>query len=254
MRRSLIRILTSGLIAGLLVAGGASAANADSSFEIVGTSIGIYPRAEPSMDSAKIGRALVDGENITVACETDGATVDNGYAPSSYWMQLSDGTYLPNAFILTGYDGRTQGLPDCDAPPAETEEAAEGPKDYSGIFVSNDRVSQQLINHYYDATGEPVVLDWGFIESSDRLLSAMEQLEPNLGYRTYESDPASDGEIYAALGAFTIARTSDHCFAIKDRYDFAPDKLANVPYLLNWVDAQFGVAAEFDVHASGCIY
>lgn len=41
MRRALVRILGSGLIAGLLIAGGTSAANANSSFEIVGTSIGI---------------------------------------------------------------------------------------------------------------------------------------------------------------------------------------------------------------------
>lgn len=61
------------------------------------------------------------GPMVSAVCETQGELVDNGYAPSDVWMRLSDGTFLPNAFIATGHDGWTPGFPVCDDAAADAD-------------------------------------------------------------------------------------------------------------------------------------
>lgn len=234
--------------------GVASPASAGETFSVTGTDIGIYPRTAPSMDADRVGTALADNTSVDAVCELQGQVVDNGYAPSSIWMRLTDGTFLPNAFVLTGYDGRTPSLPSCEEPSTNSEVDAESPEHFEGIAITNDRVSTQLINHYYDGTGTLAVVDWSFFEQSDRFMSWL-QTQPIDGIgRQYESNPVDDGEIYAAVGAFSAARTSEHCYVMKDRYDFTPNKPANIPYIFTWADTVFGGAAEFTVRSSGCIY
>lgn len=223
-------------------------------FEVAWTDIGIYPRAAPSMASTKVGSALPNGATVAVECELEGESVDNGWTSTAIWERLSDGTYLPNAFTFTGVDGWTPGVPSCEAHSDESSESGESPKSYSGLRIVNDRVSLQLINHYYDATGQDAVVDWSYFEQSPRLIQALKNLSHPDGYEVYLSNPRDDGDIYYGLGAFTIARTSEHCYAIKDEYDFNPKKRANIPYIFNWVDAKTGRAAEFTTHASGCVY
>jgi hypothetical protein len=232
----------------------------DASYPIAWTDIGIYPREGPSMESGRVGSALSNGTTVSIECETTGQSVDNGFAPTSIWERLSDGTYLPNAFIYTGVDGWTPGIPRCDESEEDATEVAvddspnESPKGYSGLWIANDRVSTQLINHYYSATGEAVVVDWSYFMQSARLVEALKRLPQPEGFGTYQSTPWDDGDIYNAAGAFTIARTSEHCYAVKDTYDFAPDKPENYVYLLNWFDALQGRAAEFETQSSGCIF
>jgi hypothetical protein len=93
------------------------AAHADQSFAIRWTGIGIYPRSTPEMlTSNRIGPALPDGARISIACETLGATVTSAVATSSIWEKTREGVYLPNAFVDTGVNGFTPGIPRCDQP------------------------------------------------------------------------------------------------------------------------------------------
>lgn len=89
-------------------------ASADETYPVGYTDIGIYRRAAPSMDSARVGSALSNGTPVLIDCETTGQVVDNGFAPTGIWEKLSDGTYLPNAFLYTGVDGWTPGISRCD--------------------------------------------------------------------------------------------------------------------------------------------
>lgn len=255
--RMILRAKAIVVMLALVIFGGvavAPLASADVSYPIAWTGIGIYPRTGPSMDAPRAGAALPDGTMVSIQCETTGQVVSNGSVPSAVWERLSDGTYLPNAFISTGVDGWTPGIPSCESLGAPVDAVSETAKYYAGVWVPDDRVSTQLINHYFYATGEPVVVDWEFFLHSPRLVTALRELSQPDGYDVYTANPWDDGDVYYAVGAFTIARTSEHCYAIKDSYDFAPDKLENIPYLLNWVDAQQGRAAEFEVQSSGCIY
>lgn len=70
-------------------------------------------------------------------------------------------------------------------------------------------------------------------------------------YGTYSgANGATD--LYWALGAFSVTRTSEHCYAIKDHYDFRPDKLTNAPFFVFW-GYQISGASEFEVRSSGCV-
>lgn len=95
----------------------ASPAAAASSFQISWTEIGIYPRAAADMNSQKVGAALADGAWISVECETLGTYVESAVAYTNIWERLIDGTYIPNAFVETGANGWTPGVPRCETPP-----------------------------------------------------------------------------------------------------------------------------------------
>lgn len=77
--------------------------------------IGVYPRSGPSMGSQRVGAALPEGSSVEVACELEGELVDNNTTPATkIWERLSDGTHIPNAYINSGADGWTPGVPRCD--------------------------------------------------------------------------------------------------------------------------------------------
>lgn len=115
--RMVPRLGMAALVAVLIAVTGASTASAETRFHVDYTRIGIYPRAAASMDSPKVGDALSDGAPVSVACEAEGTAVSNGYQTSIVWDQLTDGTWIPNAFLATGYDGWTPGVPRCEQPP-----------------------------------------------------------------------------------------------------------------------------------------
>jgi len=98
-----------------LTIGTAAPAVAVSSFRIAWTHIGIYPRSAPSMSASKVGNALPDGASISVQCELTGTSVTSDVATTTIWERLTNGTYLPNAFVDTGVNGWTPGVPRCDA-------------------------------------------------------------------------------------------------------------------------------------------
>jgi hypothetical protein len=89
-------------------------AAASSRFRIAWTQIGIFPRSAPDMGASKVGAALADGTWIDVACETLGTSVTSNVATTDIWERLTNGTYIPNAFVETGANGWTPGVPRCD--------------------------------------------------------------------------------------------------------------------------------------------
>lgn len=95
-------------------------AHADVSYPIAWTGIGIFPRTTPSMSAAQAGGAISDGTSVQITCETTGEPVSNGTSTSTIWEKLSDGSYIPNAFVNTGVDGWTPGVPRCDNKYAES--------------------------------------------------------------------------------------------------------------------------------------
>lgn len=114
-RRHLVRWLGAIVVAVVAVAAIAPAASADTTVAVNWTRIGIYPRQSPSMDSAKIGAALSDGAHVTLSCEQESQPVSNGYQTIAIWDQLTDGTWLPNAFLDTGSASWTPGVPRCSS-------------------------------------------------------------------------------------------------------------------------------------------
>lgn len=92
-----------------------------------------------------VGDALSDGTPLDIQCETSGTAVDNGSGPNTIWERLTDGTYLPNAFVSTGSDSWTTGMPDCsylDAPTAPDQQPAASNYDRSAaVIYASDHVN-----------------------------------------------------------------------------------------------------------------
>lgn len=106
-----------------LPASPASADSAAATATVAWTGIGIYPRSQPAMSADHVGLALLDGATVGIACELNsGDYVNNGAQTTDLWDQLPDGTWLPNAYLNTGVDGPTPGVPSCtaSAPSAST--------------------------------------------------------------------------------------------------------------------------------------
>ena len=104
------------LLTGSLVLGVSAPASASTSQQTVSwTKIGIFPRTGPSLSSSRAGAAVSDGTVVTVECEADGDPVTSDVAvDDTIWASTNIG-WLPNAFLESGYDGRTPGVPDCNA-------------------------------------------------------------------------------------------------------------------------------------------
>ena len=58
-----------------------------------------------------------------------------------------------------------------------------------------------------------------------------------------------DLNMILALGNFTVFRTEEKCFLVYDYYDF--DEAT--AYFLQYADARFGKATEFNVYSEGCL-
>lgn len=110
-----VRWLSAAVLGVVAVATLAPAASADTTVAVNWTRIGIYPRESASMNSAKIGDAVSDGARVTLSCEKQSEPVSNGYQTITIWDQLTDGTWLPNAFLDTGSASWTPGVPRCDS-------------------------------------------------------------------------------------------------------------------------------------------
>lgn len=220
-----------------------------SQYTIAWTGIGIYPRSGPSMDSAKVATALPDGATVSIACELEGQAVSNGYNVSTVWERLSDGTHLPNAFIDSGVDGWTPGIPRCDAAPTPAPEQAQT---FTGTPIHSGKwLSYELWDRYLWGKGAQVVIAWDYVKASGTLVNWMQQL-PVGQQAVYHSAAWTDGDLYWALGAFTVTRTSEHCYSVADQYDFYPDKPTNLP-LAVYDLYRLGGAQSYQVRASGCL-
>lgn len=152
---AIARTLTVGLAAGALASVGlvatAQPASADTTVTVNWTKIGIYPRESASMDSAKVGDALADGDSVTPVCEKQAEPVSNGSQLIDIWDQLPDGTWLPNAFLDTGSTSWTPGVPRCD------DNGSSGSDDGSDYFANMQYNRTAAVNwalgHAQDAPG-----------------------------------------------------------------------------------------------------
>lgn len=136
-------------LAAISLMGTALPAHAATPMRIAFTKIGIYPRAEASMSSAKVGNALSDGTTVSVECEAEGQPVSNGDETISVWEQLTDGTWIPNAFVATGYDGWTPGVPRCSTPTDSSAEPAV-PARYEWGLYDRPAAAKWASDHAYD--------------------------------------------------------------------------------------------------------
>ena len=80
---------------------------------------GIHPRSSPSMAASEVGNVVPDGGTVSVVCETEGEAVSNGAANIFIWDKLTDGSFVPNAFLATDTNGRTPGVPACEDAPTK---------------------------------------------------------------------------------------------------------------------------------------
>lgn len=174
---------------GLSVAGTTTASAMERAFQVAWTDIGIYPRAAASMDSARVGAALPDGAWVTVECELQGQPVSNGHQTIDIWERLTDGTFLPNAFINTGVDSWTLGVPKCEDLDWATEFFAGtynriGAAEHARTFANTINLLPADCTFFvtlsmWDGGGLPQTSEWT-LHSTDRSLWASRHLHPGL--------------------------------------------------------------------------
>lgn len=80
--------------------------------------VGVNQRSGPSTSYPIVGSPIPEGTYVVPVCEAYGDTITDtaGYT-SNIWDQLTGGVYISNAFLNTGVDGRTPGVPDCGQSP-----------------------------------------------------------------------------------------------------------------------------------------
>jgi hypothetical protein len=66
---------------------------------------GLQARVSPALDAA-VARVMVDGDRVDITCQALGGQVRNGKASSTVWIQLADGSWIPDLYVTTpGTDG-----------------------------------------------------------------------------------------------------------------------------------------------------
>jgi hypothetical protein len=285
--KKVVSALIAVALSGGLVAGTPSLVNAYPTFTVQWTHIGIYPRTDPSMKSTNhAGPAVPDGTRVEVICEDIGQTVTSDVATTDIWEKTTIG-WIPNAFVETGVNGWTPGVPRCTSssqpapvqpapqqpapqqPPSPTQpqpqveqqtpqqpaSPAEVPRDVlaenPGAFqIPNQNVSSLLYGHYLTGLGGVVIVDWSFFASSDRLREFAMSL-PLTEETSFKAEADLDGDLYWAMGTFGVYRTSEHCFSIRDPYDFNP---LSYGALARWESVKpFGKRAQvFVTRSAGC--
>lgn len=234
---------------------GASPAMASQQFQIAFTGgVGVYPRSGPDMASERVGAALPEGSTITVECELEGTPVSNGAATITVWMKLDNGTYIPNAYVSTGHDSFTPGMPRCESSTDSEEVPVSVPGDYIAYVRSDKPMFEQLIDYYYTGEGKDVVIHWDFFKDKEAFVSWAKTIPVGEEW-AYTANPSRDGfDMTTALRTFEVTKTSPHCFKIEDRYDFDIEEGEDLIYLTLKIDEMTGAAASFNVYASGCFF
>ena len=83
-------------------------------YRVAFTSGGITPRTGPSLLYPPTGTPLADGALVAVVCEQRGTAVTNVYGETILiWERLSNGSWIPNAFVDTGTSSWTPGIARC---------------------------------------------------------------------------------------------------------------------------------------------
>jgi hypothetical protein len=285
MKRSILAILAVGAVM-LLTFVPATVASAGGPYYVAWTRIGIYPRTSPEMRSDnKAGPAVPDGTPLTIICESTGQTVTSDVATTDIWESTTIG-WIPNAFVETGANGFTPGIPRCGsaapqpqpqpqqpqqpAPqqptpqqptpqqPAAPAPVPEVPYDVgSGVKLQGHDGAAILYGWWVGKQGGTVILDWSYFQSFPRLMDFARSLPIDSLGKQFTTD-ANDGDLFFALHNFSIARTSEHCWAVSDSYDFdiGIDHLEKIPQnILPFVFVKLmDKAVNFTVRSSGCTF
>lgn len=187
---------------------------------VYGTDIGIFPRTGPSFASSRAAAAVPDGTRFTVICETTGESVQGDDIRSNVWEKTSQGYYLPNAFMITGYDGFHPHLPKCgssassskssDAQAEAQRKAAEkkaaekekweeeAQKAFDAEQARDDRfvkqVGQKKFLRYYDVDVEEICRDRGALFAWARDWSDPKSLFCAVPGQSYSNSSSSTAE------------------------------------------------------------
>ncbi|MGO1319775.1 MAG: hypothetical protein ACTII7_07390 [Galactobacter sp.] len=128
----------------------------------------------------------------------------------------------------------------------------ERPQHFSGDRIRDDgNVAKQLLAHYYGKSGRNAVIDWSFFAKDEHFMDFVRGLPVARGEHAYSAQAQRNGmDMVLALNNFAVARTSQHCYVVRDYYDFDPNsRFAGLQQ-----DAARGAAKEFAVYASGCAF
>jgi hypothetical protein len=112
--------------------------------------------------------------------------------------------------------------------------------------VPSGALFAQLYSYYYSKLGGDVRLDWSVFSNDSRLVAWAKNLKVN-DYEDYSTDPTKEPDLTLSLHNMSVYRYSQHCYEIKDKYDFA------FPYVPEMWDALVGKAKVFEIRSSGCL-
>jgi LasA protease len=68
----------------------------------------VNKRSGPGTGYAVVG-SVADGAFVTVSCSRNGTTHEGRFGTASLWNRLSDGTWISDAYLWTGYNGAVNG-------------------------------------------------------------------------------------------------------------------------------------------------
>ena len=88
----------------LMVAGTATAANATLRYYPTAPGYSVNVRSGPGT-SYKIIRALPEGTNVPIFCQTPGETISGPYGTTNIWDNVGNGEYVSDSYVKTGSDG-----------------------------------------------------------------------------------------------------------------------------------------------------
>ena len=194
---------------------------------------------------------------LALECWTKGESVSGPDGkPSDRWYYTTDETWVSAAYLSVDGGGST--IPDCNSSKGDSPTAGIIPNaprtwpkvhkiDYDG---DDARVADSLLSHYYKEDGNPgvdVSIDWSFF-SKRQWLKDFGYRMPVGAVRQVDKFTSiwNDKNVYVAVGAFALYRTSEHCFLVYDYYDF------DYPYTAEKDAATRGEAQEFNVYSAGC--
>jgi hypothetical protein len=67
----------------------------------------------PGANYPVVSPPLADGSSVTIICQAQGTVESGEFGPTPLWDRLDDNTYVSDAFVNTGTNGRV--APDCGA-------------------------------------------------------------------------------------------------------------------------------------------
>jgi len=199
-------------------------------------------RPGPSTDGQPIAQAQ-PGQTVELVCYRYGGEAKGPYGSSTLWYKIKgyESGWIADSMLLTGSD-----LP--------VTSECETPVPVHGKYLESEERGRNyvlLADHYFGGTGEAAVLPWGMFWQSPRFIRTAYSV-PVGGYFEYEATEQGDTrDLWLSLRKFSVTRTSQNCFYVKDYYNFDHDDPNWILKALSYAP-DFKLARPFDVVASGC--